>query len=89
MDHQTIKIELRKKGYSLAMIAAALNCSPVNVQQVCKRITSSQRVANAIATALDSTVADVFSDVPGYLIVQSFETSRQERIDNLKQRLAS
>lgn len=89
MDYETIKTELRKKGYTLAMIAAALNCSPTNVQQVCKRITQSFRVAKAIALALELTVIEIFNDVPSYNNVEHFSTSRKERIQSLQQRLAS
>ena len=59
MDRETIKSELRKKGYSLSMIAAALNCSPVNVQQVVKRLTNSLRVATAISAALELPIEKV------------------------------
>lgn len=89
MDHETIKTELRKKGYSLSMIAVALDCSPTNIQQVCKRTNNSLRVANAIATALDLDIKEVFPDVPNYLEVNFLSTTRQQRIDQLKQRLAS
>jgi len=89
MEHETIKSELRKKGYSLAMIAAALDCSPTNIQQVCKRLNHSLRVANAIATALELPIKEVFPDIPSYADVQHFSTSRQQRIEALQQRLAS
>ncbi len=89
MDRETIKSELRKKGYSLSMIAAALNCSPVNVQQVVRRLNNSLRVAHAIATALELPIEEVFPDVPSYVDVKHFATSRQERIEALQQRLAS
>jgi lambda repressor-like predicted transcriptional regulator len=88
MDHETIKTELRKKGYSLSMIAVVLDCSPTNIQQVCKRLNFSHRVANAIATVLELEIKDVFPDVASYQDVQYFATSRQQRIDDLKQRLA-
>ena len=89
MDHETIKSELRKKGYSLAMVADALECSPVNVQQVVKRLNHSHRVANAIAVVLDLEIKDVFPDVPSYLDVQYFANTRKERVLALQQRLAS
>jgi hypothetical protein len=89
MDYETIKTELRKKGYSLSMIADALNCSPVNIQQVCKRLNHSHRVANAVATVLELEIKDVFPDVPAYLDVKFFTTSRKERVEALQQRLAS
>lgn len=89
MDHETIKSELRKKGYTLAMIAEALNCSPTNIQQVSKRLNHSLRVATAIATALELPIKKVFSDVPSYLDVQHFSTSRKKRVEDLQQRLAS
>lgn len=89
MDRETIKSELNKKGYSLAMIAAALNCSAVNVQQVVKRLNHSHRVAHAIATALELPIQEVFPDVPTYSNTKFFNTSRQQRIESLQQRLAS
>ncbi len=89
MDRETIKTELRKKGYSLSMIAAALNCSPVNVQQVVKRLNNSKRVAHAIATALELSIEEVFPDVPSYTQAHYFATSRQQRVEALQQRLAS
>jgi lambda repressor-like predicted transcriptional regulator len=89
MEHETIKSELRKKGYTLAMIAEALSCSPTNIQQVSKRLNQSHRVANAIATALELDVKTVFPDVPSYTEVNYLATSRQQRIEALQQRLAS
>jgi len=89
MDRETIKFELKKKGYSLSMIADALNCSPVNVQQVIKRLNHSHRVANAIATVLELPITEVFPDVPSYADVEYFATTRKERIEALQQRLAS
>ena len=89
MDYETIKTELRKAGYSLSMIADALGCSPVNVQQVCKRDTKSQRVAKAVSTALDKPVSEVFPDIDIYQHAHYFNTSRQQRVDDLRERLAS
>lgn len=89
MNYEAIKVELRKKGYSLAMIATALNLSPISIQRVCKRLDVSHRTATAVATALDKEVVDVFPDVANYQGVTNFATPRQERIDQLKQRLAS
>jgi len=89
MNHETIKSELRKKGYSLAMIAEALDCSPTNIQQVCKRLTQSHRVANAISKVLEREVEAVFPDVPSYAENNYFATSRQQRIVCLQQLLAS
>jgi Ner family transcriptional regulator len=88
MNYETIKTELGNKGYSMSMIAAALKCTPVNVHQVCKRSNSSYRVANAVATALECQIIDVFPDVPSYQNVKVFNTSREERIEALQQRLA-
>ena len=88
MERETIKTELSKKGYSLAMIAAALDCTPVNVQQVVKRLNHSHRVANAIATVLELPIEKVFPDVPSYANPQHFATTRQQRIEELQQRLA-
>lgn len=88
MNYETIKTELRKAGYSLSMIADALGCSPVNVQQVCKRDTKSQRVANAVATALDKSLSEVFPDVETYQAPHYFANSRQQRVDDLRERLA-
>ncbi|MFQ3191532.1 MAG: lambda repressor-like predicted transcriptional regulator [Paraglaciecola sp.] len=87
MDYETIKTELRNKGYSMSMIADALGCTPVNVHQVCKGTNNSYRVAKAVATTLELAVNDVFPT--SYQDVQNFPTSRQQRIDDLKQRLAS
>jgi lambda repressor-like predicted transcriptional regulator len=87
MDYETIKIELRKKGFSMSMIAAALGCTPVNVHQVCKGQNNSYRVAKAVAAVLELAVNDVFPT--SYQYVQNFSTSRQERVEALKQRLAS
>jgi len=87
MDYETIKIELRKKGYSMSMIAAALKCTPVNVHQVCKGTNNSYRVANAVATVLELEVNDVFPTA--YQDVQNFPSTRQERVAALQQRLAS
>ena len=89
MDYETIKTELRIKGYSMSMIADALGCTPVNVHQVCKGSNNSQRVANAVATALDLSIEQVFPDVPSYADPQHFSTSRQQRVEALQQRLAS
>lgn len=88
MDYETIKTELRNKGYSMSMIADALGCTPVNVHQVCKGSNNSHRVANAVATALDLSIEQVFPDVPSYTNVQHFSTSRQQRVEALQQRLA-
>jgi hypothetical protein len=88
MDRETIKSELLIKGYSLSMIASALDCTPVNVQQVVRRLNHSHRVASAIATVLELPIEEVFPDVPSYADVQHFTNTRQERIDHLKQRLA-
>lgn len=87
MDYETIKTELRNKGYSMSMIADALGCTPVNVHQVCQGKNNSYRVAKAVATTLELTVNDVFPT--SYQDVQNFPTSRAERIEALKQRLAS
>lgn len=89
MDRETIKFELKKKGYSLSMIADALGCSPVNVQQVLKRLNHSYRVANAVATVLDLPITEVFPDVPSYADAMHFATTRAERVAQLQQRLAS
>tara|TARA_B110000211_G_scaffold54451_2_gene60381 strand:- start:1335 stop:1604 length:270 start_codon:yes stop_codon:yes gene_type:complete len=89
MDYETIKIELSNKGYSMSMIATALKCSPVNIHQVCKRANRSYRVANAIAVVLDKEIKDIFPDVESYHNVKVFDTSREERIADLQQRLAS
>jgi len=88
MDNETMKSELRKKGYSMAMIASALHCSPGNVQQVVSRANHSHRVATAIALVLELPVEEAFPDVPAYKDVKHFTNSRQERIDALEQRLA-
>jgi len=89
MNYETIKTELRKKGYSMSMIADALGCTPVNVHQVCKGSNNSYRVANAVALALECEIKDVFPEVTSYVDVQHFSTSRQQRIEALQQRLAS
>lgn len=88
MDYETIKTELSNKGYSMSMIATVLKCSPVNVHQVCKRSNRSYRVANAVAVALECEIADVFPDVESYKNVKVFDTSREERMADLEQRLA-
>jgi lambda repressor-like predicted transcriptional regulator len=87
MDYETIKTQLRNKGYSMSMIADALGCSPVNVQQVCKGQNNSYRVAKAVAAVLELEVNAVFPT--SYQDVQDFPTSRQERVEALQQRLAS
>ncbi len=89
MDRETIKFELKKKGYSLSMIADALGCSPVNVQQVLKRLNHSYRVANAVATVLELPISEVFPDVESYKDSQHFAITRKERVEALQQRLAS
>jgi Ner family transcriptional regulator len=88
-DYETIKIELLKKGYSMSMIAAVLKCTPVNVHQVCKGVTSSYRVAKAVATVLEKPVEVVFPQTAGYQETPTFTTTRQQRIEALAQRLAS
>lgn len=87
-DYETIKIELRKKGYSMSMIAEVLKCSPVNIHQVCKGTNNSYRVAKAVATVLEQPVEAVFPYTAGYQQVPTFNTTRQQRIDALAQRLA-
>jgi Ner family transcriptional regulator len=87
MDYETIKTELRNKGYSMSMIADALGCTPVNVHQVCQGKNNSYRVAKAVAAVLELAVNDVFPT--SYQDVQFFPTSRQERVEALQQRLAS
>jgi hypothetical protein len=89
MDYETIKTQLRKKGYSMSMIADALDCTPVNVHQVCKGSNNSYRVANAVATVLDKEIKDVFPDVESYQQAEAFSTTREQRIEALQQRLAS
>jgi lambda repressor-like predicted transcriptional regulator len=86
MNYETIKTELRKKGFSMSMIAEALGCSPVNVHQVCKGQNNSYRVAKAVAAVLELKVNDVFPT--NYLDIQDFPTSREQRVEELKQRLA-
>lgn len=86
MDYETLKIELRKSGYSMSMIAEALNCTPNNVQQICCGAHTSFRVATAVAAALQRDINEVFPAT--YEHARTFDTSRQERIDVLKQRLA-
>lgn len=89
MDYETIKTELRKKGFSMSMIADALECTPVNVHQVCQGKNNSYRVAKAVATTLDLEISEVFPDVMSYQNVQEFNTTREQRVEELKQRLAS
>lgn len=88
-DYETIKIELMKKGYSMSMIADVLNCTPVNVHQVCKGINNSYRVAKAVATVLEQPVEVVFPRTAGYQQKPTFTTTRQQRVEALAQRLAS
>lgn len=89
MEYETIKTELRKKGYSMSMIADALECTPVNVHQVCKGTNNSYRVAKAVTTVLDLSIEEVFPGVSSYQGVQTFTSSRQQRVEELQQRLAS
>ena len=89
MTHEEIKKALRQKGYTLAMIADALGCSATNVQQVSKRITYSMNVAKAIATVLDKPLLEIFDDVPSYRAPSFSYKHRQQRVEALKQRLAS
>jgi Ner family transcriptional regulator len=86
MDYETIKTQLRNKGYSMSMIAEALGCTPVNVHQVCKGQNNSYRVAKAVAAVLELAVNDVFPT--SYRDIQNFPTSRQQRVEALQQRLA-
>ena len=89
MDYETIKTELRNKGYSMSMIATALGCTPVNVHQVCQGANKSYRVAKAVSVVLEKPIEEIFPDTVSYHDVHSFANSRQERIDALVQRLAS
>jgi Ner family transcriptional regulator len=86
MDYETIKTQLRNKGYSMTMIAEALGCTPVNVHQVCKGQNNSYRVAKAVAAVLELAVNDIFPT--SYRDIQNFPTSRQQRVEALQQRLA-
>jgi Ner family transcriptional regulator len=88
-DYETIKTELRNKGYSMSMIADALGCTPVNVHQVCQGKNNSYRVAKAVATVLEQPVEVVFPRTAGYQEKPTFTTTRQQRIEALAQRLAS
>lgn len=89
MNYETIKTELTNKGYSMSMIAAALDCSPVNVQQVCKGMNNSYRVAKAVSVVLEKPIEEIFPGNVSYHHVLTFTDSREERIQALAQRLAS
>jgi len=83
MNHHEIRDALVAQGLNLAMIAEALEVSPVAVGQVTARKTTSRRIATAVASAIGRPIADVFPDVESYRSTPR-PVSRQARLQELK-----
>lgn len=83
MTHDEIRACLAARGLNLAMIAEALEVTPVAVGQVTARKTTSRRIAAAVASALGRSLADVFPDIQSYRRDSSRE-NRTARVKELK-----
>lgn len=62
MQPTMIKQKITAKGLSFSVIASALGVSPVSVSQVANRTATSERIAKAIAKALDLSLYEAFPE---------------------------
>lgn len=81
MNALEIKQALGAKGYSLRMLAAALDVHPATVSQTINRNGTSHRVARAIAKVLDCDLYQVF---PDYRDCYPIPERKSEVIENLR-----
>lgn len=90
MKAQEIKQAIKLKGYSLSMLADALDVNLATVSGVVCGHTQSRRVANAISKLLDKPVEEIFPNVESYSRPKFLKGAlRQQGVEELKQLLAS
>jgi lambda repressor-like predicted transcriptional regulator len=90
MNGQEIKQALHAKGFSLAMIAEAIECHPNVLSNVIYRRGISKPAADAIAKVLGTPVTDLFPDVPSYARTRlPSGKAKAEKQATLQQLLAS
>lgn len=83
MDASEIKASLSTRGYSLSLIADAMERSPSLISKVVCRKATSIDVAKAIAKVIGKPLEEVFPDVPGYqrrLIPSRSETAEYQKV---------
>ncbi|MER2490674.1 helix-turn-helix domain-containing protein [Catenovulum sediminis] len=85
MTPQEIKDELNARGYTLAMLARAINKSPNTVSGVINRHITSNFIAEKLAKAIGKPVCEVFPEVQTYAKLRQ----QQEKQAELEQLLAS
>ncbi|WP_339612322.1 helix-turn-helix transcriptional regulator [uncultured Pseudoalteromonas sp.] len=90
MKAQEIKQAIKAKGYTLSMLADALDVNLATVSGVVCGHTQSLRVAKAISKLLDKSVEEVFPHVESYSRPRFLKgEQRQQGVEELKQLLAS
>ena len=90
MKSQEIKQAIKAKGYTLSMLADALDVNLATVSGVVCGHTQSRRIAEAIAKLIEKPIYVVFPDVDSYAQPKLLKGAlRQQGVDELKQLLAS
>lgn len=85
MDYSEIHQAIKAKGFTWAMAAEAIGCTPNYLMTVCNGRRKSRRVALAVAFLLNKKVSDVFPDVPEYL--ENPKHDRAERVARVRKKL--
>ncbi|MGX2951319.1 DNA-binding protein [Ursidibacter sp. B-7004-1] len=85
MNQQEIYQSLKSKNLNASMIAEALGVSVQAVSNAIKQGKSSQRIAKAIAIAIDQPLEKVF---PHYAQKQQKQAFRHNQINQLKDQFA-
>lgn len=85
MKPHEIKAELKARGYTLAMVARAIDRSPNTVSGVINRHITSNFIAEKLAKAIGKPVDEVFPEVSTYANIRE----QNEKQAELQQLLAS
>ena len=83
MNPKEIKAKLESSGFSIAMIARALQKSPNTVSGVINRHTTSTEVANGLSKILKTPVTELVPDVPTYSKPHLHEKKQSEILELL------
>ncbi|WP_278404875.1 helix-turn-helix domain-containing protein [Pseudoalteromonas ruthenica] len=90
MKPEEIKLAIRQKGYTLSMLADALEVNLATVSGVVCGHTQSRRTALAIAKLIDKPIEDIFPKVPSYTQPKHLKgAQRKTGVEQLRQLLAS
>lgn len=89
MKPKDIKIKLRERNCSMAVLAKVIERSPVTIQQVIERKARSKFIADKVSQVLELPTSTVFDDVPEYAPGFDAKAKKSANLNYWREKLAS